>query len=115
LGNRWCLELYPGGKDDNTPEGMVTLDLCHISSEEGVIFDYSFSIIDGNCKQVAYGDDDDIDHWGFDVKRSKLMRSLVDGALVIEIRMRLANPTDSVPPPFIPKNPSACKIIRDCS
>jgi hypothetical protein len=44
-------------------------------------------------------------------ERSKLMDSLVDGALVIEVKMKLADPTKT-PPPFIPENPSACKIIQ---
>ena len=40
------------------------------------------------------------------------MSSLVDGTLVIEVHMKLATPTKSVPPPFIPENPSACKMIQ---
>ncbi|KAL3764023.1 hypothetical protein ACHAW5_005107 [Stephanodiscus triporus] len=39
------------------------------------------------------------------------MDSLVDGALVIEVRMKLVDPA-KIPPPFIPENPSACKIIQ---
>jgi hypothetical protein len=37
--------------------------------------------------------------------------SLVDGALVIEVRIKLVDPTQ-MPPPFIPENPSACKIVQ---
>ena len=40
--------------------------------------------------------------------RSKIMDCLVNGALVIELHMKLVDPTK----PFIPKNPS-CKIIHD--
>ncbi|KAL3762578.1 hypothetical protein ACHAW5_003116 [Stephanodiscus triporus] len=39
------------------------------------------------------------------------MENLVDGALVIEVHMKLVDPT-KIPPPFIPENPSACKIIQ---
>ena len=39
------------------------------------------------------------------------MSSLVDGALIIEVHVRLAKPTKSVPPPFIPENPVA-KMIQ---
>jgi hypothetical protein len=39
------------------------------------------------------------------------LSSLVDGALIIEVHVRLAKPTKSVPPPFIPENPVA-KMIQ---
>ena len=53
------------------------------------------------------------DYWGFDyAERTTLLSSLVDGTLVIEVRMRLAKPTKSDPPPFIPENPSSCKTIE---
>jgi hypothetical protein len=44
--------------------------------------------------------------------RAKIMKSLVDGTLVIMVAMKLANPTKVKPPPFIPENPSACKLIQ---
>ena len=40
------------------------------------------------------------------------MKSLVDGTLVIEVAMKLADPTKVKPPPFIPENPSACKLVQ---
>jgi hypothetical protein len=40
------------------------------------------------------------------------MSSLIDGTLVIEIHMKLTVPAKSSPPPFIPENPSACKVIQ---
>ena len=39
------------------------------------------------------------------------MDSLIDGALVIEVHMKLINPPTPIHPPFIPENPS-CKIIQ---
>ena len=40
---------------------------------------------------------------------------LVDGTLVIEVRMKLdgVNQATSHSPPFIPENPSACKVIQN--
>jgi len=61
-----------------------------------------------NSKQFwSYGGGDD--QWGYDdfAERSKVLNSLVDGALVIEVNMKVVSP-----PPFIPENPSACKIIQ---
>jgi hypothetical protein len=126
LGNEWRLRLYPGGVTD-AAEGMVTLGLYN-ESEKPIDIDFDFSVIDGNGKQVAYDrsatplyfapvgtvspEGTGLNGWGFSfVKRSKLLSSLVDGTLVIEVLMRLATPTKSVPPPFIPENPSSCKTI----
>ena len=46
------------------------------------------------------------------MKRSKIMKFLVDGTLVIEVLMKLVCPSKVKPPPFIPENPSACKFIQ---
>jgi hypothetical protein len=45
-------------------------------------------------------------------KRSKLLNSFINDTLVIEVRMRPLVPEKSSPSPFIPENPSACKIIQ---
>ena len=45
------------------------------------------------------------------VTRSALLSSLVNGTSIIEVHMKLAKPTTSVPPPFIPENPVA-KMIQ---
>jgi hypothetical protein len=125
LGNQWLLRVFPGGDDDeDAEEGMVSLELWNKSDKSIKIY-YGFSVNNGNGKQVAYGrsdvprtfsamgDADEDDHWGFTyfAKLSDLLRSLVNGTLVIEVHMRLATPTKSVPPPFIPENPVA-KMIQ---
>jgi hypothetical protein len=120
LGNQWRLELFPGGYGD-AEEGMVSLYLGN-RSNKAIDIDFGFSINDGNGKQVAYERSDGPQHfvpvgtddeWGFRnfAKRSILMRSLVNGTLIIEVRMKLATPTKSVPPPFILENPVA-KMIQ---
>jgi len=122
LGNPWCLRIFPGG-DTAAAEGMTSLFLYN-KSNKAIEIDYGFSVNDENGKQVAYersggphnfapvGDAAGDDYWGLDfVKRSDLMSSLVNGTLVIEVHMRLAKPTTSVPPPFIPENPVA-KMIQ---
>ena len=101
---------------------MVSLDLWN-RFNKAIDIDFGFSVNDGNGKQVAYkrsatpcnfapmGGGDD--YWGFDfVKLSDLMSSLVNGTLIIEVHMRLANHTKPDPPIFIPENPSACKMIQ---
>ncbi len=44
-------------------------------------------------------------------KRSKVIDSLVDSALVIEVYIELVNPITTTSPPFLPENPSY-KIIQ---
>jgi hypothetical protein len=121
FGNPWFLRVFPGGCDD-AEEGMVSIGLEN-RSNKAIEIDFCCSINDGNVKQVAYGRSatpynfapmgSDDDEWGFKnfTKRSKLMSSLVNGALVIQVHMRLVTPTKSVPPPFIPENPVA-KMIQ---
>jgi hypothetical protein len=121
LENQWRLAVYPGG-DDDAAEGMVSLYLDNMSDKAIEIY-FGFSVNDGNGKQVAHDrsptpdhfdpQGGDVDHWGFPnfATRVSLLSSLVDGTLVIEVRMRLATPTTSVPPPFIPENPVA-KMIQ---
>jgi hypothetical protein len=99
---------------------MVSLELSNMS-DKAVDIDFGFSVNDGNGKQVAYErstspcnfEGTNTNSWGFRnfATRVSLLSSLVDGTLVIEVRMRLATPTTSVPPPFIPENPVA-KMIQ---
>lgn len=107
LGNNWYLQIYPGGEAD-AEEGMVSVFLWNMSTKKRVNICFGFSVED--C--IEYKMDDDGDHsWGeinF-AMRSKVIDSLVDGALVIEVHMKLVDRTK----PFIPENPSACKFIRD--
>jgi hypothetical protein len=118
LGNEWGLWMYPGGHA-TAVDGMVTLGLWN-KSNKAIEIDFGFSVSDGNGKQVVYERSSTPEHFarlsyrGFYniASRSDLMSSLVNKALVIDIHMKLATPTKSVPPPFIPENPSACKIIQ---
>jgi hypothetical protein len=126
LGNQWCLAITPGGEED-AEEGMVSLYLQNMS-DKAIDIDFAFSVNDENGKQVAYkysngsehfdpvdvsttgGDDDD------DASSGGFTNFTKRGTLAIEVRMRLSVPrsvpTNPVPPPFIPENPSACKIIQ---
>ena len=125
LGNLWDLEIYPGGHG-----GRAHLILRN-RSDNAIEIDYGFSVNDSNGKQVAYKQSVMSQHfapvgdftpgsgvasrrgWLNFAKRSKLISSLVDGTLIIEVRMRLSVPIKSSPPPFfIPENPSVCKTIQ---
>ena len=121
LGNPWRVELLPGGYEV-AAEGMTSLSL-HNMSNKAIEIDYGFSVNNGNGKQVAYKRSatprnfapmGGINARGFHfATRLSLLSSLINGTLIIEVHMRLAKPTKSVHPTFIPENPSACKTIED--
>jgi hypothetical protein len=117
VGNQWRLVIYPGGYS-TAAEGMVSIFLRN-RSDKAIDIEYGFSAIDGNGKQVAYNRSDGPRNFGPKgstsyawggmnfAKQSNLLSSLVDGALVIKVTMKVASP-----PPFIPENQSACKVIQ---
>ena len=119
LGNQWRLEIYPGG-DATAAEGMTPLYLWNMS-DKSIEIDLGFSVNDENGKQVAYkqtatpfnfapvGTTTSARGFHFATHLS-LLSSLINGTLIIEVRMRLTTPTKSVPPPFIPENPVAQMI-----
>ena len=124
LGNPWCLWISGWIRRLSRRNG-IPLPLLYV--KQAIEIDFGLSVNDGDGKQVAYQrtpsprtfstnmeDDDGLNSWGFHnfALRSDLMSPLVDGTLVIEVHMKLAMPTKSVPPPFIPENPSACKMIQ---
>jgi len=116
LGNEWQLDICPGG-DARADEGMVSIFLFNMSNKS-VNIKYGFSAkdcADKNMKPcILKPIGEDGNSWGTPnfAERSQIMDSLVDGALVIEVYMKLVDPT-KIPPPFIPENPSVCKIIQD--
>ena len=117
--NMWRVGMYPGGEEidaiDAAADGggaMASVVLCNRS---GVDVLFGFGVKDGTGREVggtsahslASGRRATISDF---LKRSKIMKSLVDGTLVIEVRMKLADgprtgPTDPPPPPrFAPEN-----------
>ena len=111
IGHRWRLYLYAGGAHD-AEQRMVSVELVHVSGKHikiklEIYFDYS--IVGGNFNFIQNGGKASFKDFE---KRAKIMKSLVDGTLVIGVLMKLANPTKVKPLPFIPENPSACKLIQ---
>ena len=113
LGIEWLLRIYPW--DTRTDEMMVSASLRNLS-ERNIHIDYSFSV-KGHAGGEVYtslfkGKKYCDNSWGDDIgMRSKIVQTLVDGALVIEVCMKLADKTQKTHTPFIPENPS-CKIIQ---
>jgi len=115
LGHPWILKIYPGGYG-GYEEVMVALCLFEMS-DKPIKMKFRVSIKDSDGKETADAHDsfsaDDDWHWsnGYFAERSTILKSLVEGTLIIEVQMRLADPTKTIPPPFIPKNP-ACNYLQ---
>ena len=110
FGHEWRLELHPGG-NENSDEGMVSVYLFK-EPEKSINIEYCICVKDCVDHKMIPSIFDTLGR-GYKnyALRSKIMDSLVDGALVIEVRMKLVDPTPKSQP-FIPENPSACKIIQ---
>ncbi|KAL3762575.1 hypothetical protein ACHAW5_003113 [Stephanodiscus triporus] len=117
LGNEWELDVFPGGLA-GAREGIVSVFLSNMS-EASINVECGFSIKDCRDRKMKphifgpLGSADNTDAWGFNnfATRSKILDSLVDGALIIEVQLKLVDPPTQTRPPFIPENPS-CKIIQ---
>ena len=117
--NMWRVGMYPGGEEidaiDAAADGGGTMASVVLCNRSGVDVLFGFGVKDGTGREVggtsahslASGRRATISDF---LKRSKIMKSLVDGTLVIEVRMKLADgprtgPTDPPPPPrFAPEN-----------
>ena len=128
LGHQWTLVLVPGGEEDNLilpgdVEEMVEVYLLNVS-DESIKIEYGYSVKDAAGKEVVHKKPKTVEFaaWlnsggnnmrGYKhfAKRSKMMKSLVNGSLVIEVRMRIVD-TNKSAPQFIPTNPF-CKNVME--
>ena len=106
LGHEWTLDIYPGGRE-NSAEGYVAINLCNMSNKS-IKIEYGFSVKDAAGEEVVHEKPSTEEWsgrngWCYEnfAKRSKITKSLVNGTLVVEVRMRLPNSSNSLPP-FIP-------------
>ena len=118
LGYQWVLKLYPGGDEDST-EGYVAVELCN-QSNTSIKIQHGYSVRDDEGKEMVYHEPDtdkfaalsseEGNSWTINdfAKRTKLMKSRVNGSLVIELQMKMS--ADSSTTQFIPTNP-LCKNV----
>lgn len=126
FGCKWRLDLFPGGSERAAP-GMVFIYICSRSiPNEHIDIDFFFSVRGPSGKEVAYCETErftfaaptniNSGHWdwgepNFEHNYNILEKALVEGALTIEVRMRLHEP--NVPPSqFIPENPLCNNILK---
>ena len=121
LAHQWRLDIYPGGEEESD-EGYVALEIANMSNTS-IKIDWGFSVRDADGKEaVKFEPDTDV----FDslsnspkngwykpnfAKRSKLLNILVNGSLVIEVRMKPTSIDKSITQ-FVPTNPFNKKVPK---
>jgi len=120
FGHQWTLEIYPGGTseshgDEDSDEGYVTVFLEN-ESRNSIKIEWACSVRDATGKEVVREEPETNEFdavsnspkntWGYTdfAKRSTLMKLLVQGTLVVEVRMKLPS-TGINTTQFIPENP----------
>ena len=133
-GHKWRLRIYPGGF--GVIDGQVAIFLYHMSNESiDVIWrvtvrnqstgaevahddserDIARRHFEARVDGADMNDMDGADSWGQHdfAKRRTLLGALVDGTLIIEVRMKLVDAPDSASPmAFIPDNPLSKNILN---
>ena len=108
FGHRWKVKIYPGG-DDGSKEGYIGMYLVD-ESDADIIVQHGFSIRDAAGKEVVHLKPEICEFedlgWGEQnfAKRSAIMKSLVNGTLLVEVRISRAD-TSKSPPQYIPEKP----------
>ena len=118
FGHQWILDIYPGGKADSLV-GYVGINLANMSNT-GIKVSHGYSVRDADGKEVVYWKpgtnkfgSGEGNAWHTDdfAKRSTLMELLVQGTLVIEVRMKLPSAGESITQ-FIPSNPINKNVLQ---
>ena len=89
FGHQWRLLLYPGGRSDST-DGMVAAYLHHFSNEP-ISIQWCMSVHTVAKKELTYKFGGRAGRgWKNFCKRSDMVDALVDGTLVVEIKLKVA-------------------------
>jgi len=117
FGHQWSLIIYPGGEEDSD-EGCVSLGLIN-RSNASIGIQWSFSVRNADCKEVVHYPpqtnefNPGINSWvAHDfAPRSTLLDLLVQGSLIVEVRMKPTS-TDKSITQFIPTNPIYKNVLQ---
>ena len=114
LGHKWEVHILPGG-DDDSDDGMVAVWFVSVS-DEAIKVQWCCSVRDAAGKEVVYHgpasiEDDVFNGWMENnfCSRSALLDALIEGTLIIEVRMKLIGPSKLSS--FIPANPLWKSIV----
>jgi len=125
LGHQWKLSIYPGGSAGSLT-GHIAIRLSNISNT-GIEIKYSYSVKDSdghmriasafaNAESVttefgAFGSEDNTKYISNFVQKSRVMELLVNGSLIIVVRMKSTS-TEKYIPQFIPTNPINENVLQ---
>lgn len=124
LGHTWFVSLFPDLEEEGCNEsrkGMVSFYLRH-EGPDFVPIRIEFGIAVKDCSDNKIADHVNVRVYTFRtigrydvcntnfIPRQRVLKNLVNGTLVMEVRMRLA---ESSQYPFIPTNPSVCKTVQE--
>ena len=122
LGHQWRMYIHPGGHP-MSPEGYVAIGLANMSKKRiNIRFGYSVRNVFG--KEMVYGEETrefaEVGYqplrpssWSFDLApRPTLMDALVDGSLLIEVRIKSTAIDDESITQFIPTNPLSKNVLQ---
>ena len=116
------MDICPGGEEDSE-DGHVAAYLCNMSNKS-IKIQFGFSVRDVSGKEVVYYEPNtnkfdcvgvvghvNTNAWGIKNfgRRSELLDALIEGALVVEVRMRMK--AIEVRKQFIPDNPINKNIL----
>ena len=111
LGREWCVWIYPRG-DGATPD-ETTFSLFLMKCSPGrVKVEYTVAIQALTKRpdiQNEFTDALSGCGWKNFYTRNEILNHLVDGALMVEVKMRHVKP----PLPLVPDNPAMCKVVQN--
>lgn len=118
LGHQWELKISPQGTETSGSDQLTTSIFLKHVSQSTIDIEFGVAIKDINDYQVAGGVSSTMKNRFFAQSEAgyhkfmsyqKVLNYLVDGSLVVELRMKRAGAHIS---PFIPENPSRCQTIQ---
>jgi len=119
FGHQWSLIIYPGGEEDSD-ERCVSLGLIN-RSNASIGIQWSFSVRNADCKEVVHypPQTNEFAAWGGNnswvahdfAPRSTLLDLLVQGSLIVEVRMKPTSADKSITQ-FIPTNPIYKNVLQ---
>jgi hypothetical protein len=109
LGREWCVWLYPRGDNLISDETKVSVYLA-LSSPGTMKVEFGLAIGSLTKGPVIHEFTQAVYSMGYKSfsTRDEMLARLVDGALMVEVKMRHAESSL----PFIPENPATCKIVK---
>ena len=112
LARQWCVWIYPRGDGATPDDSQVSMYLALSSPGKSLKVEYGLAI-GGLAKGPAINEftqTEPLNGNGYRAfsTRDEILARLVDGALMVEVKLRYAEASL----PFIPDNPATCKIVK---